>query len=166
MTQKETVYPTSPFPTPLKKPKAPSDSAPSRGFIWTRVSNENPWQGQLPYEYAFHRTGNTTCEGFSPSSYTISMEKWISRRRFYPCRSTYIAWRGLFRRCVIRLLAWYSESNVAAERPARLSLRPRWQNCGQKVSHSPFPTLLVNLVTLSLTPKTVFFTKLAAPCKE
>ena len=27
----------------------------------------------------------------------------------------------------------------------------------------PFPTLLVNLVTLSLKPKTVFLTKLAAP---
>ena len=28
----------------------------------------------------------------------------------------------------------------------------------------PFPTLLVNFVKLSLTPKTVFLTKLAAPC--
>ena len=30
--------------------------------------------------------------------------------------------------------------------------------------NTPFPTLLVNLVTLSLTPNTVFLTKLAAPC--
>lgn len=29
--------------------------------------------------------------------------------------------------------------------------------------YEPFPTLLVNLVRLSETPKTVFFTKLAAP---
>ena len=33
-----------------------------------------------------------------------------------------------------------------------------------KRANAPFPTLLVNLVTLSLTPNTVFFTKLAAPC--
>ena len=33
----------------------------------------------------------------------------------------------------------------------------------RKTMNVPFPTLLVNFVKLSDTPKTVFFTKLAAP---
>lgn len=56
---------------------------------------------------------------------------------------SHIACRGLFLLWVILLRAWYSESKVAADRP--------------------FPTLLVNFVKLSLSPNTVFLTKLAAP---
>ena len=52
---------------------------------------------------------------------------------------------GLFLLWVMRRLFWYSSSKVAAE--------------------SPLPTLLVNFVRLSEKPNTVFFTKLAAPCK-
>ena len=52
---------------------------------------------------------------------------------------------GLFLLWVMRRLFWYSSSKVAAERP--------------------LPTLLVNFVRLSEKPNTVFFTKLAAPCK-
>jgi len=50
---------------------------------------------------------------------------------------------GLFRLCVILRLFWYSASSVAADKP--------------------LPILLVNLVILSVIPKTVFLAKLVAP---
>jgi hypothetical protein len=52
-----TTHPTKPFPTPLKKPSAPSDSAPSIGFIYhevalswgCRVTMAKSSQLRLPY---------------------------------------------------------------------------------------------------------------------
>ena len=71
---KYTTHPTRPFPTPLKKPRAPSDSAPSIGFIYYQVDLRRRlgMTRSKTHNYAFHTASNTTRKCFSAGSDAIT----------------------------------------------------------------------------------------------
>jgi hypothetical protein len=57
------TYPTRPFSTPLKRPRAPSDSAPSIGFICYKALNVGIKIQSIGRTHnAFHATCNATCK--------------------------------------------------------------------------------------------------------
>ena len=100
--------------------------------------------GRRTYDNTFETTCKARCQGLCSRCHPISFGI-QTRPGMMKGGNTYIACLGLFLLWVMRRLFWYSSSKVAAERP--------------------LPTLLVNFVRLSEKPNTVFFTKLAAPCR-
>lgn len=96
------TYPTSPFPIPLKKPIAPSLSAPSIGFSCSeshvRCQSDTILVEQ-PHHYTLHPTGYTVCECFCACSDAVSgVEISRSIELAFLDLDAHMACRGLFRR--------------------------------------------------------------------